>query len=100
MKQAFRFSALLTIATAVALPAWPDDGHHETRRTLLISVDGLHALDVARYVSSHPHSALAELASHGVVYSSARTPRTRIHFPACWPWSREVHPSPTACSTT
>ena len=25
---------------------------------LLISVDGLHALDVARYVESHPNSAL------------------------------------------
>jgi hypothetical protein len=27
---------------------------------LLISVDGLHALDVARYVEGHPKSALAE----------------------------------------
>ena len=41
---------------------------------LLISVDGLHALDVARYVEGHPNSALAELSSHGITYSNARTP--------------------------
>jgi hypothetical protein len=36
---------------------------------LLISVDGLHALDVARYVEGHPNSALAELSRHGITYS-------------------------------
>lgn len=48
---------------------------------LLISVDGLHALDVARYVESHPNSALAELSSHGVTYSNARTPANSDSFP-------------------
>jgi predicted AlkP superfamily pyrophosphatase or phosphodiesterase len=41
----------------------------QIQRTLLISVDGLHALDVANYVKSHPSSALAELASQGVTPS-------------------------------
>jgi hypothetical protein len=48
---------------------------------LLISVDGLHALDVARYVESHQNSALAELASHGITYSNARTPANSDSFP-------------------
>jgi predicted AlkP superfamily pyrophosphatase or phosphodiesterase len=48
---------------------------------LLISVDGLHALDVANYVESHPNSALAELAGHGVTYSNARTPANSDSFP-------------------
>lgn len=48
---------------------------------LLISVDGLHALDVARYVEGHPNSALAELSSHGVTYSNARTPANSDSFP-------------------
>jgi hypothetical protein len=48
---------------------------------LLISVDGLHALDVANYVESHPNSALAELAGHGITYSSARTPANSDSFP-------------------
>jgi hypothetical protein len=48
---------------------------------LLISVDGLHALDVARYVESHPSSAMAELAEHGITYSNARTPANSDSFP-------------------
>jgi hypothetical protein len=48
---------------------------------LLISVDGLHALDVANYVANHPNSALAELARHGITYSNARTPANSDSFP-------------------
>src|SRR5215468_4378060 len=51
------------------------------RHVLLISVDGLHALDVANYVHTHPRSALAELASHGLTYSNARTPANSDSFP-------------------
>src|SRR5205807_6624862 len=51
------------------------------QHVLLISVDGLHALDVSRYIESHPHSALAELASHGVTYTNARTPANSDSFP-------------------
>jgi hypothetical protein len=53
----------------------------EIKHVLLISVDGLHALDVANYVASHPNSALAELAGHGVTYSNARTPALSDSFP-------------------
>jgi hypothetical protein len=53
----------------------------QIRHVLLISVDGLHALDVARYVESHPKSALAELSGHGVTYTSARTPSLSDSFP-------------------
>jgi len=48
---------------------------------LLISVDGLHALDVANYIAAHPNSALATLASHGITYSNARTPANSDSFP-------------------
>src|SRR6266850_156533 len=48
---------------------------------LLVSVDGLHALDVARFVESHPRSALAELAAHGTTYTSAHTPANSDSFP-------------------
>jgi hypothetical protein len=51
------------------------------RHVLLISVDGLHALDAARYVQSHPTSALAELSGHGVTYTDARTPANSDSFP-------------------
>jgi len=51
------------------------------RHVLLISVDGLHALDLARFIGSHPNSALAELAGHGIRYSGARTPANSDSFP-------------------
>jgi len=51
------------------------------KHVLLISVDGLHALDVANYVESHANSALADLAGHGVTYSNARTPANSDSFP-------------------
>src|SRR5260370_2149780 len=53
----------------------------EIKPVLVISVAGLHALDVANYVASHPNSALAELAEHGVTYSNARTPANSDSFP-------------------
>ena len=52
-----------------------------TNHVLLISVDGLHALDVENYIQSHPTSAMAQLASHGITYSGARTPRNSDSFP-------------------
>src|SRR6267142_1388173 len=53
----------------------------EIKRVLLISVDGLHALDVARYVDSHPNSTLTQLSKHGITYSNARTPANSDSFP-------------------
>jgi predicted AlkP superfamily pyrophosphatase or phosphodiesterase len=54
---------------------------HGIKHVLLISVDGLHALDVSNYVASHPDSALAALSSHGITYSNARTPANSDSFP-------------------
>jgi hypothetical protein len=54
---------------------------HQIKHVLLISVDGLHALDVANYVAGHPDSALAELSGHGITYSNARTPANSDSFP-------------------
>jgi len=42
------------------------DGGHAVRHVLLISVDGMHALDLSNYVKSHPNSTLAALSSHGI----------------------------------
>jgi hypothetical protein len=47
----------------------------------LISVDGLHASDLASYVAENPHSALAGLAAHGVTYADASTSRPSDSFP-------------------
>ena len=53
----------------------------EIKHVLLISVDGLHALDVARYVDSHPYSTMTQLTRHGITYSNARSPANSDSFP-------------------
>ena len=58
-----------------------DLGQGKIKHVLLISVDGLHALDVANYVAAHPGSAFAELSRHGITYSNARTPANSDSFP-------------------
>lgn len=47
---------------------------HPAARALLLSVDGLHAVDLANWVATHPQSALAELSARGVNYTNAHTP--------------------------
>jgi hypothetical protein len=72
-----RIALGLLAGVAVGATAQAADIDH----VLLVSVDGLHALDVANYVESHPNSALAELAGHGITYSNARTPANSDSFP-------------------
>ena len=72
------------IGATIPVPAGANDElgpGQKIKHVLLISVDGLHALDVARYVESHPNSALAELSGHGITYSNARTPANSDSFP-------------------
>src|SRR6267378_2843144 len=51
------------------------------RRVLLLSIDGLHGLDLATFVQSHPNSALAQLSSSGVKYTEASTSKPSNSFP-------------------
>lgn len=48
---------------------------------LMISVDGLHALDLLNYSSTHPESALAHLAANGIEFSGTHTPPPSDSFP-------------------
>jgi hypothetical protein len=62
-----------------------DDGplgaHHQVKHVLLISVDGLHALDLSNFVATHPDSALADLSRHGVTYTNNVTSSPSDSFP-------------------
>jgi len=72
------------LGVALPAPVRANDELGEGRKikhVLLISVDGLHALDVANYVRLHHDSALAKLAGHGITYSNARTPANSDSFP-------------------
>ncbi|QUQ65655.1 alkaline phosphatase family protein [Kutzneria sp. CA-103260] len=74
----------LVVAAAVSLLAAsvaPATAAPRDRHVLLISVDGLHATDLAWYVRQHPNSALAKLTRDGVDYSHAKTPVPSDSFP-------------------
>lgn len=47
--------------------------NHPAQYILLLSIDGLHAFDLARYVAGNPDSTLAELTARGVTYTNAYT---------------------------
>jgi hypothetical protein len=70
-------SITLTIFAGLAY----SEPEQKIKHVLLISIDGLHALDVANYVQKHPTSALAELSGHGVTFTNARTPANSDSFP-------------------
>src|ERR1700744_5349394 len=60
-----------------ASPAVTPDYEH----VLLISVDGMHAVDLANWVQNHPGSSFAKLVSSGVVYPNAFTTAPSDSYP-------------------
>lgn len=70
------------LAAAMLLPALASaasPGH--VKHVLLISVDGMHAVDLARFIDHHPQSVLAGLARHGIRYAGAETVVPADSFP-------------------
>ena len=50
-------------------------------RVMLVSIDGMHAIDLANYVASHPQGTLAALSKRGVSYPNALTTNPSDSFP-------------------
>jgi hypothetical protein len=68
------------------LPIRAGDGHDwdsegRVRHVLLISIDGMHAVDYANCVASNTCPNLAELGEHGVTYTRTTTSRPSDSFP-------------------
>jgi Type I phosphodiesterase / nucleotide pyrophosphatase len=81
-------AALLATASMSLVPSFAaqdrdqdDQAGHRIKHVLLISVDGLHAIDLTNYIGTHPDSTLAELARHGVRYDNASTSTPSDSFP-------------------
>ncbi|MGT2465162.1 alkaline phosphatase family protein [Mesorhizobium atlanticum] len=79
LKSAVAASALAAISlgalqTSVAMAA-------PYKHVLLISVDGLHAIDLANYVAENPGSSFAALAHEGIFYPNALTSAPSDSFP-------------------
>jgi hypothetical protein len=51
------------------------------QHVVLISVDGMHAIDLEKYVAANPHSTFASLANHGVRYTKASASKPSDSFP-------------------
>ncbi|WP_035684080.1 alkaline phosphatase family protein [Bradyrhizobium sp. Cp5.3] len=88
----FRDYFLSTAAVAAAMLAGgitvaradDDSGHsqrHGYKHVLLISVDGMHAIDLKRWVESRPGGNFAQLTNHGVVYPNAFTTAPSDSYP-------------------
>jgi hypothetical protein len=52
-----------------------------SKHVLLISVDGIHAIDLARWVESNPVSVLAQLSEKGYTYTGASCSKPSDSFP-------------------
>src|SRR5580765_6651230 len=64
-------------------PAYGDDSSNgKIHRVLLISVDGMHSLDMANYIKGHPQSAMAQLAATGLNYTAASTTKPSDSLPS------------------
>ena len=81
-------SVLVALLAASLLPVSlplraEDDGGRSghVKQVLLISVDGLHALDLSNYVATHSSSTLAYLSRRGVTYTNAATSQPSDSFP-------------------
>ncbi|ACB95226.1 alkaline phosphatase family protein [Beijerinckia indica] len=70
-------AALLGIITTASA----DEPAGRLKHVLLISVDGMHGLDLQRWIQAHPTSALAELSRRGLNYTDAYTTAPSDSFP-------------------
>lgn len=86
------------------------------RHVLLISIDGLHALDLANFIKARPDSNFAQLASQGTTYTNTFTAKPSDSYPGLmsiitggspnvtgiWyegTWARTLSPPRSNCST-
>lgn len=78
-------AAACSLGTAVAQNNEQLEGHinqrNGIRRVLLISVDGMHAVDLKRWVESRPGGNFAQLTGKGVVYPNAYTTAPSDSYP-------------------
>lgn len=73
-------ACLFSLPVKAAAARGNDDGPR-VKHVLLISVDGMHALDLTNYVATHPNSTLALLSAQGKTFTNASTPFVSDSFP-------------------
>ena len=91
---------LLAAAAAAAMGGTQAQAATPYSHVLLLSVDGLHAIDLQNWLLSHPGSALSRLSQHGVTFPNAFTTAPSDSFPGMSPKSPAPRPRPPAFTTT
>src|SRR6202142_3326433 len=81
LSAAASISLLVSASTYAQSDSSSLGSQYSIKHVLSISVDGLHALDLSNYVSSHPDSTLAALSRHGVTYTNNSTSTPSDSFP-------------------
>ena len=109
-------SAVLMITGSANLFGDQDLRNGKIHHVLLISIDGMHSLDMANYIKANPTSTLAQLAAGGVNYTAAATTKPSDSIPAMVgivtggtpavtgvyyddAWHRALSPAGSNCST-
>src|ERR1051326_3811319 len=75
-------AAALTLLLSIGGPLAYGEDSGKIRRVLLISMDGMHSLDMANYIKAHPTSTYAQLAAIGVNYTAASTTKPSDSLPS------------------
>jgi len=79
-------AATMLVCGVTAVRADDDDHRHSHdghgyKHVLLVSVDGMHSIDLTRWIQSHPGGNFAKLADNGVVYPNAFTTAPSDSYP-------------------
>ena len=75
------FVGALALSLMPNVSAGPKEDHDKVRHVLLISIDGMHAVDFANCVASKTCPTLASLGQTGVTYTRTSTSRPSDSFP-------------------
>lgn len=74
-------AASIVVPSAGAQKKMIAGSENTVQHVLLISVDGMHALDLTNYIASHSGSTLAQLSAQGVTYTNNSTSQPSDSFP-------------------
>jgi hypothetical protein len=77
---ALLFLALCCGISFAKQPAHPK-ATRSAARVLLLSIDGMHGLDLSNYIQARPNSALATLTKHGITYTDAHSSQPSNSWP-------------------
>jgi len=81
IRRAFLLGVTLLVSTFLLLATGSAADAFGGKRVLLLSIDGMHALDLARFVKSNPNCRLALLLGNAVNYTTASCAKPADSFP-------------------